>query len=59
MHCSALNDEDGIIFGASSPEMARSTAKTIKEGHLPGNVGERLDALWDICKEDAAGIVQY
>ena len=59
LHHSALQPEDGIIFGASSPKQAEQTIEIAKAGSLSLDAAEKLSKLWEICSEDAESIVTY
>ena len=59
LYHSVLQKEDGVIFGASSPQQAEKTMQTIKRGPVSMEAAKQLSEVWEICKEDARGIVSY
>ena len=57
MHHSALNEEDGVIFGASKVGQIAGSAEMAMKGPLEDVVVKELNALWEICGEDGRSIV--
>ena len=56
---SALEEGDGIIFGASRTQQVERTSETCSAGPLPEGLAAELSGLWETCKVDGAAIVQY
>ncbi|KAH8637757.1 hypothetical protein IG631_05527 [Alternaria alternata] len=52
-HHSALTDEDGIIFSASSLDQLVQTVGSIRKGRLSAEAAESIDALWETVKAEA------
>jgi aflatoxin B1 aldehyde reductase len=44
---------DGIIIGARDGAQLKDTIKILKAGPLPASIVDRVDALWDLVKDDA------
>ncbi|GAD99969.1 KLTH0E01474p [Paecilomyces variotii No. 5] len=44
---------DGMIMGARRPEQLREMLEAVRDGPLPESVVRRIDAIWEIVKDDA------
>ena len=56
-HHSALNDEDGIILGASRAEQVIQTVGMIRKGPLPAEILKEVKVLWDELKSSRGDII--
>ena len=54
---SSLNEQDGVILGASTNDQIRETVGMIKKGPLPGEALESVEHLWDAVKDSRGGII--
>ena len=53
MHHSALEEDDGVILGASSAEQAEENCKACEGGRLPDDVVEKFAEMWPALKDTA------
>ena len=56
-HHSALDDQDGLVIGASRIEQIRETVAMIEKGRLPEQALEAADKLWSAVKKTRADII--
>lgn len=56
-HHAALNDEDGIILGASKTAQVLETVALLRKGPLPPEVLKLTEELWDAVKETRGEII--
>ena len=53
MHHSALEEQDGVILGASSAEQAEENCKACEGGRLPDDVVAKFAEMWPAVKDTA------
>lgn len=56
-HHSILQDQDGIILGASRVGQISRNVAQINDGPLDGSVAKELDDLWEAVKHDGMRII--
>lgn len=56
---SALQDQDGIILGASKVGQITKNVEQIKKGPLDDKVAKELSDLWESVKQDGMRIIDY
>ncbi|PVI03486.1 Aldo/keto reductase [Periconia macrospinosa] len=49
----ADDEENGVIFGASSPAQVEQTAQALKRGKLSAKAVEGIESLWETVKDSA------
>lgn len=55
-HHSALNEEDGVILGASKTAQILESIDFVRKGRLPQNVLQLTDKLWEAVQESRGSI---
>lgn len=55
-HHSALNEEDGVILGASKITQIQESVDFVRKGKLPENVLRLTDKLWEAVRESRGSI---
>jgi len=55
VHDSPLQKGDGVILGARTEEQLVQNVEAIKNGKLPADVDEKLDAIWEDVQDVAPG----
>jgi aflatoxin B1 aldehyde reductase len=58
-HHSILQDQDGIILGASKVGQISKNVAQIRNGPLHEEVAKELSALWEDVKDDSMDIIHY
>ena len=58
-HHSILQDQDGIILGASKVGQISKNVAQIRNGPLDEEVARELSALWEDVKDDGMAIIHY
>ena len=58
-HHSILQDQDGIILGASKVGQISKNVAQIRNGPLDDGVAKELSALWEDLKDDGMDIIHY
>jgi aflatoxin B1 aldehyde reductase len=53
---SNLGNEDVIVFGASKLAHIETTVSAIASGPLPKELAERMEEVWEICRNDSEGL---
>lgn len=56
-HHSALDENDGIILGASKAEQVRETVEMIRKGPLPEEILTIAEDLWSAVKNSRGEII--
>lgn len=56
-HHSALNDDDGVVIGASKKAQIVEVVSFIQKGPLPTTLLELAEALWEEVKETRGSII--
>ena len=56
-HHSALNDQDGLVVGASKIQQVRETVTMIEKGHLPEQALKAAETLWSAVKVSRGDII--
>jgi len=56
---SKLGDGDEIVFGATQTEQIEAIVEAISTGPLPSSLADRIEGLWECCREDGMAIVEY
>lgn len=55
-HHSALNEEDGVVLGASRIVQIQESVDFVRKGKLPDNVLRLTDKLWEAVQESRGSI---
>ena len=58
-HHSILQEQDGIILGASKVAQISKNVAQIKNGPLDDEVAKELSELWESAKDDGVQIIDY